>query len=214
MLKRRVVITGLGAVTPIGLDVEEYWQGLVAGKNGIAPITSFDTSPYPVKVAGEVKGFNPEKYMALKRCDRNSRVTHMAIAASKMAIQSANLDISKENPSDIGVIVATSGMMCMLAEYADTIKNKPLRIDPLFINKVAQNMMPAQVGLELGIKGLNTSINSACCSGSDALGTALSHIQLGHVEMMIAGGSEAGSQSGSPGRHSAGWSASQRGRPG
>jgi 3-oxoacyl-[acyl-carrier-protein] synthase II len=192
MLKRRVVITGLGAVTPIGLNVEEFWQGLVQGKNGIAPITLFDTSLFAVKLAAEVKGFDPAKYMSLKRFDRTARVTHLAIAAAKMAAESAHLDVSKEDPSDIGVIVATSGMISIIAEYGEIIKNKPTRIDPLFINKVANSMVPAQVGMELGLKGLNTSVNSACASGNDALGTAMSHIQLGHAEVIIAGGSEAG----------------------
>ena len=191
-LKRRVVVTGMGAVTPIGLTVEEYWQNLVAGTNGIGPITLFDASLFPVQIAAEVKGFQPEKYMALKRMDRTSRVTHLALAAAKMAVESSELKLESENPSDIGVELATSGMLSIVADCGDTIKNKPNRIDPLIISKIAPSMVPAQVGLEYRMRGPNSSLNSACASGSDALGTAMSHIQLGHCEVMLAGGAEAG----------------------
>jgi 3-oxoacyl-[acyl-carrier-protein] synthase II len=191
-LKRRVVITGMGAVTPIGLTTAEYWQGLISGKNGVGPITLFDASAYPVKLAAEVKGFEAEKYLPLKRIDRTSRVTHMGLAAAKMAVESAGLEIEKEHPSDIGTIIATSGMLSVLVDGAENIKNKPSRIDPLIITKIAPSMVPAQIGLELKVKGPNTSLNSACASGSDAIGIAYSHILLGHCEAMVAGGTEAG----------------------
>jgi 3-oxoacyl-[acyl-carrier-protein] synthase II len=191
-LKRRVVITGIGAVTPIGLNVDEYWQALIAGKNGIGPITLFDSTVYPVKIAAEVKGFDPEKYLPLKRVDRTSRVTQLGMVASRMAVESAKLDLAAENPADIGVLIATSGMLSMVADYGEIIKTKPNRLDPLIITKIAPSMVPAQIGLDLKLRGPNTSLSSACASGSDALGTALSHIQLGHCEVMVAGGSEAG----------------------
>jgi 3-oxoacyl-[acyl-carrier-protein] synthase II len=191
-LKRRVVITGLGAITPIGLSANEFWQGLSEGKNGVGPITLFDSAPYPIKVAAEVKGFNPELFMPIKRVDRTARVSQFAIAASKMALESAKLDISHETPENIGVCIATSGNLALVADYGETINHKPLRIDPLFIGKVAPSMVPTQVGLELGVKGPNSSQNSACASGNDAIGVALSHIQLGHADVMLAGGSESG----------------------
>jgi 3-oxoacyl-[acyl-carrier-protein] synthase II len=103
-----VVITGLGALTPIGLNVDEYWQALIAGKNGIGPITLFDPTLFPVKIAAEVKGFDAEKYLPLKRVDRTSRVTHLGMVAARMAIESAKLNLDAENPSDIGVVIATS----------------------------------------------------------------------------------------------------------
>jgi len=192
ILKRRVVITGLGALTPIGLNVEEYWQSLIQGKNGIAPISLFDCALYPVKIAAEVKGFDAEKYLPLKRVDRTSRVTQMGLVAAKMALESAQLNLETENPSDIGVVIATSGMLSLLVDCAEIIKTNPNRIDPLIITRIAPSMVPAQIGLELKLKGPNTSMNSACASGSDAIGTAMSHIQLGHCEVMLAGGSEAG----------------------
>jgi 3-oxoacyl-[acyl-carrier-protein] synthase II len=187
---RRVVVTGLGAVTPIGLNVEDYWQGLIEGKNGVGMITLFDSALFPVKLAAEVKGFEPTKYMDIKRVDRTARCTHFAMAATGMAIAAAQLDMSRENPERVGVIIATSGMMSLIADQSDVIKNKPMRVDPLFINKIAASMVPTQIGLEIGAKGPNSSVNSACASGSDALGTALNHIRLGHADVIIAGGSE------------------------
>jgi len=188
---RRAVITGLGAITPLGLTVEEYWQGLIDGKNGVGPITLFDTSSYPVKVAAEVKGFEPTDYMHIKRADRGARCTHFAIAAAKIAVESAKLDMSKERAERVGVVIATSGMPTLIIEQGDILKRRgPMRIDPLIITKIAASMVPAQVGLELGAKGPNSSLNSACASGSDALGTALNHIRLGHAEVIICGGAE------------------------
>jgi 3-oxoacyl-[acyl-carrier-protein] synthase II len=189
----RVVITGMGAITPLGLSVDEYWQGLINGRSGFGPITLFDASAYPVSVAAEVKNFDPEKYMPLKRVDRTSRCIQFAIAASKMAIESARLDMSREKPEKVGVIIATSGMMSLIADESVVLRERgPMRIDPLIITKVAPSMVPAQVALELGAKGPNCSLNSACASGSDALGTALNHLRLGHADVIIAGGAEAG----------------------
>jgi 3-oxoacyl-[acyl-carrier-protein] synthase II len=191
-VKRRVVITGMGAITPIGLNVDEYWDGLLSGKNGIGPITLFDATNFPVKIGAEVKNFNPEKYLPLKRIDRTARVTQMGMVAAKMAIEQAQLDMAKENPSDIGVVIASSGALSLLIEEADLIKNKPARIDPLLITKIAPSMVPCQIGMELKVKGPSSNVNSACASGNDAIGTAYSHILLGHCEVEVAGGTEAG----------------------
>jgi len=189
---RRVVITGLGAITPLGLTVDDYWQGLIDGKNGIGPITTFDISSYPVKVAGEINTFEPTDYMHIKRADRTARCTQFAIAAAKMALESARLDMSREKPGRVGTVIATSGMITLLAEQGEILKKRgPLRIDPLLISKIAASMVPAQVGLEFGAKGPNSSLNSACASGSDALGTALNFLRLGHADSIIAGGAEA-----------------------
>jgi len=188
---RRVAITGLGAITPLGLTVEDYWDGLTKGRSGIGSITLFDASSYPVKVAAEVKGFEPTDYMHIKRVDRTARCTQFAIAAAKMAVESARLDMSREKPERVGVEIATSGMIALLAEQGEILKKRgPMRIDPLLISKIAASMVPAQVGLELGAKGPNSSLNSACASGSDALGTALNHLRLGHADVMICGGAE------------------------
>lgn len=193
MTTSRVVVTGLGAITPLGLSAEEYWQGLINGRSGVGPITLFDASGYPVSVAAEVKDFDPEKYMSLKRVDRTSRCIQLAIAATKMAIESARLDMAQEKPERVGVIIATSGMMSIIADEGEVLRKRgPMRIDPLCITKTAPSMVTAQVGLEIGAKGPNTSLNSACASGSDALGTAFNHLRLGYVDVIIAGGAEAG----------------------
>ena len=192
MTNDRIVITGMGAITPLGLSVDEYWQGLINGRSGFGPITLFDASGYPVSVAAEVKNFDPEKYMPLKRVDRTSRCIQFAIAATNMALESARLDMSKEKPEKVGVIIATSGMMSFIADEGEVLRKRgPMRIDPLSITKTAPSMVTAQVGLEIGAKGPNTSLNSACASGSDALGLALNHLRLGHADVIVTGGAEA-----------------------
>jgi 3-oxoacyl-[acyl-carrier-protein] synthase II len=189
---KRVVITGLGAVTPIGLNVEEFWQGLAEGRNGVAPITAFDTSRYTVKLAAEVKGFKPEDYMPLKRMDRTSRPTHFALAAAKMAIKSSGLELDREKRERIGAVIATGGMPSLLIDQAEILINRgPNRVDPLLANKIGANMVGVQVGLEFGLRGPNSTVNSACASGSDSLGTAMNFIRLGHADVMIAGGADA-----------------------
>ena len=191
-MDRRVVITGLGAITPLGLTVEDYWRGLIEGKSGIGPITLFDASAYPVKLAAEVKDFEPTDYMDIKRVDRTGRCTQFAIAAARMAMAAARLDMSREKPEKVGVIIATSGMVSLITDQGEIIKKRgPMRIDPLFISKMAPSMVPAQVGLEIGAKGPNSALNSACASGSDALATARNSLLLGHAEVIIAGGAEA-----------------------
>jgi 3-oxoacyl-[acyl-carrier-protein] synthase II len=188
----KVVITGVGAITPLGLTVEDYWQGLINGRSGIGSITLFDASSFPVKVAAEVKDFEPTNYMHIKRADRTARCSQFAIAAAKMALDSARLDMTREKPERVGVVIATTGAVTLLAEQGDILRKRgPMRIDPLLITKIAPSMVPAQVGLELGARGPNSSLNSACASGSDALGTALNHLRLDHAEVMIAGGAEA-----------------------
>ena len=192
MLDQRVVITGIGAVTPIGLNIDEFWQGLITGRSGVGMITLFDSAKYPIKIAAEVKGFDPAKYMSLKRADRTGRCTQFAIAAAKMALESSGLEMTRVNRERVGVVIATTGMVSLNAEYGEVIKNRPSRIDPLFMTKSGQCMVPSQVGLELGAKGLNTSVNSACASGSDSLGAALSYIRAGYADVIFAGGAEAG----------------------
>jgi len=192
LLDQRVVITGIGAVTPIGLNIDEFWQGLITGRSGVGTITLFDSAKYPIKIAAEVKGFDPAKYMSLKRADRTGRCTQFAIAAAKMALESSGLEMTRVNRERVGVVIATTGMVSLNAEYGEVIKNRPSRIDPLFMTKSGQCMVPSQVGLELGAKGLNTSVNSACASGSDSLGAALSYIRAGYADVIFAGGAEAG----------------------
>ncbi len=191
-MNRRVVITGVGAITPIGLTADDFYCGLIEGKSGIGPITVFDTTNFQVKVAAEIHGFEPTDYMSIKRVDRTGRCTQFAIAATRMAMESASLDMSREKPQRVGTIIATSGMMPLVVEEGEKLNRRgPKRIDPLFASKIAPSMVPAHVGLEFGAKGPNSVVNSACASGTDALAKARNHIQLSHADVMIAGGTEA-----------------------
>jgi len=188
----RVVITGMGTVNPIGLNVEEFWQGLVVGKSGIGPITKFNTSDFRVKVGAEVKNFDPTKYMDLKTVDRNSRTVHLAIAAAREAVESAKLDMSQECAERVGVCVASqldSGYKDKQIEVIE--KRGPRIIDPLLVAKSSPSGAAMQVGMLLGAKGPNTSVNSLCASGTDAIGNAFNFIRLGYADVMIAGGADA-----------------------
>ncbi len=188
----RVVVTGMGTINPLGLSAEEFWQGLVAGKSGIGSITCFDASNFPVKVDAEVKGFDPTKYMDLKVVDRTSKTIHFAIAAAKEAMQSACLDMSQENPERVGIIIATMIEQGYIVRGSELfLKRGPKRADPLFITKSTPSAASMQVGMMMGAKGPNSSVNSLCASGTDAIGTALNFIKLGYADVMIAGGSDA-----------------------
>jgi 3-oxoacyl-[acyl-carrier-protein] synthase II len=188
----RVVVTGMGTINPLGLSVKEFWEGLVAGKSAIGPITHFDSSNFRVKVDAEVHGFNATKYMDLKAIDRTSRTIQFAIAASKEAIQSAALDMTRENPERVGVTIATmteQGYVVWGWELYQ--KSGPRRADPLFITKSTASAASMHVGMMLGAKGPNSAVNSLCASGADAIGTAMNFIRLGYADVMIAGGSDA-----------------------
>jgi len=187
----RIVITGMGTINPLGLTVDEYWKGLTSGRSAIGPITKFDTSRYPVKMAAEIKGFEPTDYMDIKRVDRTALCTQYAIAATGMALSAAQLDTEKEKPERLGVVIATSGAMDLLINQGEVLsKRGPMRVDPLLISKVSPSMVSAIIGLEFGLKGPNSSLNSACTSGNDALGTAMNLLRLGHADVMVAGGTE------------------------
>jgi 3-oxoacyl-[acyl-carrier-protein] synthase II len=188
----RVVVTGMGTINPLGLSVKEFWEGLVAGKSAIGPITHFDASKFRVKVDAEVRGFDATKYMDLKAIDRTSRTIQFAIAAAKEAIQSAGLDMAQENPERVGVIISTmteQGYVVWGWELYQ--KMGPRRADPLFITKSTASAASMQVGMMLGAKGANSAVNSLCASGADAIGTATNFIRLGYTDVMIAGGSDA-----------------------
>jgi len=188
----RVVVTGMGTINPLGLSVKEFWEGLVAGKSAIGPITHFDASKFRVKVDAEVHGFDATKYMDLKAIDRTSRTIQFAIAAAKEAIQLAGLDMAQENPERVGVIISTmteQGYVVWGWELYQ--KMGPRRADPLFITKSTASAASMQVGMMLGAKGPNSAVNSLCASGADAIGTATNFIRLGYADVMIAGGSDA-----------------------
>jgi 3-oxoacyl-[acyl-carrier-protein] synthase II len=188
---QRVVVTGMGAITPIGLTAKDYWESLIAGRIGFGPITMFDAGNFPVKIAAEVKGFEPTNYMDIKRADRTARCTQYAIAATKMALADSRLDMTKEQSDRVGVTIATTGGVMLLGDVSETLdKRGPMRVDPLVLSKLGPSMVSAQVGLEFGLRGPNSTVNSACASGSDALGTALNLLRLGHADAILAGGAE------------------------
>ena len=188
----RVVVTGMGTINPLGLTVEAFWDGLAAGKSAIGPITHFDASKFRVKVDAEVNGFDPTKYMELKMVDRTSKTIQFAIAATKEAVQSAGLDMARENPERVGVIIATMTEQGYIVRGWELYqKLGPRRADPLFITKSTASAASMQVGMLLGAKGPNSSVNSLCASGADAIGAAMNFIRLGYADVMIAGGSDA-----------------------
>jgi 3-oxoacyl-[acyl-carrier-protein] synthase II len=189
----RVVVTGVGTINPLGLSVKEFWEGLVAGKSAIGPITHFDSSNFRVKVDAEVHGFDATNYMDLKAVDRTSRTIQFAIAAAKEAVQSAALDMTRENPERVGVTISTmTEQGYVVWGWEQYQKTGPRRgADPLFITKSTASAASMQVGMMLGAKGPNSAVNSLCASGADAIGTATNFIRLGYADVMIAGGSDA-----------------------
>src|SRR3990170_3954229 len=190
---RRVVVTGVGAVTPIGLDAESYWQALLAGHGGAGCITQFDASGFPVRIAAEVKGFEPERFMEYKTARRSGRFAQLGVAAARMALESARLEVNDATRDDIGVVMATSGALMMVEDHYRVLRERgPHRVDPLLVPRLGAHMGGVRVGHVLGVRGPNTTINSACASGADALGQALNMIRLGQAEVLVAGGCDAG----------------------
>ncbi len=191
MKMQKTVVTGMSTINPLGLNVQDFWSGLVAGKSGIRHITRFDTSNFYVKVAAEIEGFDPTKYMDLKMVDRNPRAAQYAIVAAKEAVAAARLDMSREIPERVGVSIACMVETDYVVRQSELINNRgPRRADPLFIAKSSPSAASMHVGMMLGAKGPNSSVNSLCAAGADAIGTAVNFIRLGYVDVMIAGGAD------------------------
>jgi len=189
---QRVVITGMGIVAPLGLNKEEFWAGLAAGKSGIDNISHFDVSDFPIKVAAEVKGFDATKFADPKTIDRSPRSVLFAIAAAKEAIESARLDMSKEQPERVGVITSNMIENGYIVKQSEMFRTKDAgRADPLFITKASPGAVSTQIAMLLGAKGPNSGINSLCASGTDAIGNALNFVRLGCADVMITGGADA-----------------------
>jgi 3-oxoacyl-[acyl-carrier-protein] synthase II len=193
MRSRRVVVTGLGLVSPVGVGVEESWTALVAGRSGVGPITLFDASTFPSRMAGEVKGFDPAKFMDRKEVRRNDRFIHFALAAADMAVKDAGLDMSKEDPTLVGCIVgAGMGGLGTIEEEHKTYLEKGVRkIGPFFIPALIINLAPGQISLKYGMKGPNFSPVSACATGNHSIGDAMLYIERGMADVMVTGGCEA-----------------------
>ena len=190
---RRVVVTGLGLVTPLGVGVEETWSAAVAGKSGIATVESFDVSALPTKIAGEVRNFKAEDWLDAKEVRRNDRFIHFALAAAEMAIKDSGLEPEKEDCEKIGCIIGSGmGGIRWIEDTVITLKERGHRkVSPFFVPAVVINLAPGQVSLKYGLKGPNFSPVSACATGNHALGEAMLMIEKGMADVVIAGGTEA-----------------------
>jgi 3-oxoacyl-[acyl-carrier-protein] synthase II len=187
----RVVVTGLGTVNPLATTTDEFWQGLLAGKSGVGPITRFDASKFYVKVAAEVKEFDPTQYMDPKVVDRNTRAVHFAVAAAREALASSGLDMRKETAERVGVSVGCMVESSYIVRQNSLLESRgPRRVDPLFIAKSSPSAASMQIAMSLQAKGPNTSVNSLCATGTDAIGMAANFIRLGYADVMIAGGAD------------------------
>ena len=191
--KQRVVITGLGVLSPVGIGKESYWQALLRGQSGIERLTRFDPSLYDSKIAGEIKDFVPEQFLERKEIRRMDRFTQFGVAASKLAVGDAALEIGEEDPEKIGVVIGSGiGGIETLCEQHSVLLNKgPNRISPLFIPMIIGNMAAGQIAISLGLKGPNITVVTACASGTNAVGEAYLMLRRGAAEVILAGGTEA-----------------------
>ena len=189
----RVVVTGIGAFTPLGQDMPSTWENLIAGKCGIGHITLFDASNMEVKIAAEVKNFDPSLYINKKDIRRMDRFAQLAVAAGLQAVKNAGLAIDEANKDNIGVFVGSGiGGLTTLFEQAKTLVEKgPDRVSPFLAPMMISDIAAAQISIALGVRGPNMCMTSACSSGSDAIGSAAEYIRYGNAEVMIAGGAEA-----------------------
>ena len=192
-MRKRVVITGMGAITPIGNDVDSFWKNLCDGKSGIGRITRFDPEKYDTQIAAEVKDFDPQNYVDKKEIKRMDRYTQFAMAAAKMAVEDADLDWSRENSQRFGVILGTGvGGLETMEKQAVILHTKgPRRVSPFFIPMMIANMAADQISIAYGARGMNSTVVTACASGTNAIGEAYRAIREGYADIMITGGAEA-----------------------
>lgn len=190
--KTRVVVTGLGAITPIGNDVASFWQGLKDKKVGIAPITYFDTTDYKAKLAGEVKDFDPKKYMDPKAARRMEPFSQYAVAAAGEAIAQAGLDMEKEDPFRVGTSIGSGigSLQAMEREHKKMMEKGPNRVNPLLVPMMISNMAVGNVAMHYGLKGKSINVVTACATGTNSIGEAFRSIQYGEADVMVAGGTE------------------------
>ena len=191
-MSRRVVVTGLGAITPIGLSVEEFWQSVKEGKIGFAPITKFDTSEYKCHIAAEVKGFEGKNYMDFKAAKRMELFSQYAVAAAKEAISDAKLDMEKEDPYRIGCAIGSGigSLQAMEREHIKLLEKGPGRVNPLLVPLMITNMAAGNVSIQFGLKGKSLNVVTACATGTNSIGEAFRSIQYGEADVMVAGGTE------------------------
>ncbi|HLZ10085.1 MAG TPA: beta-ketoacyl-ACP synthase II [Chloroflexota bacterium] len=189
---KRVVVTGLGAITPLGNDVSSTWNGMIAGRSGYGPITIFDPAPYAIKIAGEIRNFDPLEWVERKDARRMDRNVQFAVAAARQAVDDSNLNIDASNAESIGAIIGSAiGGIRMTVDQQKVLEEKgPTRLSPFFLQNLIPDAASGQVAISLGAKGPNLAIVSACATGGHSLGEAAETIRRGDADAMVAGGTE------------------------
>lgn len=192
-MSRRVVITGMGAITPIGNTVDEFWSNVKKGTVGIGPMTQIDVTDYKAKLAAEVKDFDPKEYMDPKSARRMERFAQFAVATAKQALADSGIDMEKEDPFMVGTCVGCGigSLQCMQREYKKLLDKGPNRVAPLMIPSLISNMAAGNIAIQIGLKGKNINIVTACATGNHNIGEGFRSVQYGEADVMIAGGAEA-----------------------
>ncbi|BFL46849.1 beta-ketoacyl-[acyl-carrier-protein] synthase II [Lactonifactor longoviformis] len=190
---KRVVVTGMGAITPLGLNVEEFWAGVKAGKTGFGEITKFDASEYKAHLAAEVKGFVGKEYMDFKAAKRMELFCQYAVAAAKEAIEQSGYCLGEEDPYRVGCAVGSGigSLQAMEREHTKLLEKGPNRVNPLLVPLMISNMAAGNVSIQFGLKGKSINVVTACATGTNSIGEAYRTIQLGEADIMVAGGTEA-----------------------
>ncbi|MDH3288963.1 MAG: beta-ketoacyl-ACP synthase II [Betaproteobacteria bacterium] len=193
MSRRRVVVTGLGIVSPVGIGVPEAWSNIVAGKSGIAPITRFDASAYASQIAGEVRGFDPTRYISAKEIRRFDTFIHYGLAAAVEALKDSGLDLDRENREMVGVCIGSGigGLQMIEDTHNALLAGGPRKISPFFVPGSIINLISGQLSIMYGLKGPNLALVTACTTANHSIGEAARHIDYGEADVMVAGGSEA-----------------------
>ena len=191
-MSRRVVVTGLGAITPIGLSVDEFWASVKEGKTGFGEITKFDASEYKCHLAAEVKGFEGKNFMDFKAAKRMELFCQYAVAATKEALEDAGIDMEKEDPYKVGVSVGSGigSLQAMERETAKLMEKGPNKVNPLLVPLMICNMAAGNVSIQFGLKGKNINVVTACATGTNSIGEAFRAVQYGEADVMVAGGTE------------------------
>ncbi len=192
-MNRRVVITGYGVISPVGIGIDDFWNSLASGKSGVTRVSSFDASQFSSRICAEVKNFEPEKYIDKKKIRRMDRFTQLAFAAAKIAIEDAKLDMEREDPFRVGVIVGSGigGLSTVAAEHKVLLEKGPRRVSPFMIPMLITNIAAGEIAIAYNIQGPNYSLSSACATSNHTVGDALRLIRYGDADAIIAGGSEA-----------------------
>ncbi len=192
MTRKRVVVTGISAITPLGLDVESSWEGILAGKSGIKKITSFDTTGFDTDIAGEITDFNPDTYIQPKQSKRMDRFTQLSVCAAMQLIENSGYTITAENADRVGVIlgVGLGGLATIEVFHSKLVEAGPSRVSPFYIPMLISNIAPGQIAIAVGAKGPNYVLTSACASATHSIGSAYTEIVMGRCDAMITGGAE------------------------